>query len=99
MIYHFVVDHAKLIVLGLVISFVIIKYFLINAYGLKEKQFHLFIISMNLFSKPVIQNTYPEELQRYYKVSNKINLAFYIAASLVVVMYILFKFYFTTGSF
>jgi len=93
MINEFIIDYAKMAILVLVLLFIIIKFAIIKVYGFREQQFHLFIVSMNLFSRAVIENTYSEELQGYYRVSNKLNLFFYIVAMLLVAAYVLFKFY------
>ncbi len=93
MINEFVIDYAKMAILVLALLFIIIKFAVIQVYGFKEQPFHLFIVSMNLFGRAVIANTYSEELQGYYRVSNKVNLVFYIAAIILVVVYVLFKFY------
>lgn len=93
MINDLVTEYAKPAISALIFLFIIIKLIMIKMYGFKDNRAHLFIISMNLFSRPVIENTYSEELQGYYRMSNKVNLAFYATTILILILYVLFRFY------
>lgn len=93
MIQDFIVHHAKLLVAILVITFLLLKFALIRMYGLREEVFRLFQLTLGFMSKVVVDNTYFEDLQKYYKVSNRVNLFFYLAIILVIVSYVVLKFF------
>lgn len=92
MMRHMIVQYAPVaiaIILGL---YILIKLLLINLLGLREDPFMLFLNSFQLYSRQVVKNTFHKTLQRYYKLSNKINVLFYLLGGGMLFLYLFVTF-------
>lgn len=93
MLRDFFVFHSKPIILGLILVFILLKWLLIFLYGVKGDRIRLFFITLSILSKSVVDNTFYEDLQSYYRVSNKVNKYFYLTIAILGALYYVFKFY------
>lgn len=93
MISQFLENYGYIAMAVLIVVFVFLKIVTISMFGLKEDKFRVFMISLRILSRPVIDNTYFERLRDYYKVSNKINFFCYTCIITMVVLFLLVKLY------
>lgn|GEM_PF-1131773 len=93
MLRNLIVFNAKPAILGLILIFVILKALMIYLHGVKGHFLRTFFMSLSILGRGVIDNTFYENLQKYYRVSNKINKFFYVVIILLGVLYYVFKFY------
>lgn len=93
MIRELITEYAYLVIALLVITFIIIKFVVIRIYGLKEEPLNVFMISLRILGRPVIDNTYFDQLQKYYKLSNRINKLFYGVIVFIAFLFLVTKMY------
>lgn len=93
MLRDFFVFYSKPIIAGLVVVFILLKCLLIYLYGIKSGRIRLFFLTLSILSKSVVDNTFYDDLQRYYRVSNTVNKLFYLVIVSLGVLYYVFKFY------
>lgn len=93
MLRDFIVFHAKQIILLLIVLFIFTKLLMLSLYAIKGNRPGIFMLSLRILGRGMIENTFYEHLQRYYKASNKVNKFFYILVILLGVSYYILKFY------
>lgn len=96
MIRYLIIQHGILMVAVLALTFMFIKFLGMWLFGLKDDMVRLFTLSFGFISKAVISNTDHEGLNSYYKYSNNVNRLFYFVTIVIVILYIVFKFYFVS---
>lgn len=87
MIRTYIVEYTPIIVLVIIALFALTKLLIINMMGLREDPFRLYLNSHQVYSKQIIKNTFHKGIQRYYKLSNKINAAVYSGLAVLMVLY------------
>jgi len=83
-------NFSKAIVIVLIL-FVIVKGIAIISTKLKGNPFTLFFASLGMQSNQSITNTFDEDLKKYLRKSNAINIFFYSIAGLIILVYLLFR--------
>lgn len=89
MIRTFIIECMPIFLATVIILYISVKFYLIISKGLGAKLVDLFFVSLAPLSKQAIRNTFQERVKQYYKISNKINIAFYIVFGAAVLLYIL----------
>jgi hypothetical protein len=84
-----IVQYAPLAILAVLFVFALAKIYIISSSGVKHNLFRIFFGSLEVLSDHVIKNTFEEELQHYYKSSNRVNALFYCTIGLIIAVYVL----------
>jgi len=85
-----IIDKTYLAFIILFTIFVLIKWYGILIYKIKDDRFLLFVLSLKIYHKTEIKNTF-DKRARYYVFSNKINIIFYPLLLLVMSLGIFFN--------
>lgn len=91
MIRTFIIDYMPIFLGFMVLLFISIKLYLIVSKGLAGKVLDIFFVSLVPLSKQAIKNTFQERVKKYYILSNKINVVFYIIIGAALLLYLLMK--------
>lgn len=91
MIKFFVLANFSKAIAIVLVLFVIVKGIAIISTKLKGNPFTLFFASLGVQSDQSITNTFDDDLKKYLKKSNAINIFFYSLAGIIIVIYLLFR--------
>jgi hypothetical protein len=89
MLREFVVHYTPLLILAVSIVFALAKIYILSSSGVRRNLFRVFLGSLEVLSEDVIKNTFEQELQHYFKSSNRVNALFYSTIGLIIVIYLL----------
>ena len=88
MIRDLIIEVTPLLVAALILLFIAVKMFAISR-SLNKNYISLFFTSLMFFNRVTIRNTFHEQLKKYYKKSNTINMVFYSAIGVLMLVYAL----------
>lgn len=91
MIKFFILANFSKAIAIVLILFVIVKGIAIVSIKLKGNPFTLFFASLGVQSNQAITNTFDDDLKKYLKRSNTINIFFYSLAGIFILIYFLFR--------
>jgi hypothetical protein len=89
MIKNYVIDFFDIVFISVLLVFVIVKIFVMMRMNVKVGVIDIFFSSLLIYDKQSVKNTFDEDLQRYYRVSNKINKGFYFLFIGLIALYFL----------
>ena len=88
MIRDLIIEVTPLLVAALILLFIAVKMFAISR-SLNKNYISLFFTSLMFFNRVTIRNTFHEQLKKYYKKSNNVNMVFYAVIAALLLVYAL----------
>lgn len=84
-----IVQYTPYAIVAVAVIFILAKYYIITASGIRHEKFRIFFGSFEVLSKQVIKNTFETELRHYLKSSNRVNTLFYSTIGMIIAAYLL----------
>jgi hypothetical protein len=89
MIKSYVVDFFDIAFISILLIFIFLKLMVMLRMKVKDSFIGIFVSSLLIYDKQSVKNTFNEDLQRYFRLSNKINRGFYLLLLALVILYLL----------
>lgn len=86
------IEHTWAIIVLIGIVFAVTKFIIIKRHVSMKKSGSIFLLSLLNVSRYTIENTDNKQVKQYFKISNIVNMSFYLLTAVILLTYVFFMY-------